>query len=71
MVLSGLPEIRDFGRATCFKCATDCTTRHFICDAADGEFCPDCFALTPCGLGEHGESCRTHVIHCASEGHHR
>jgi hypothetical protein len=48
----------------CCNCDKDCTRHHFMCDAADqnGEWCPECFELTACYAGVHGEGCSTRVF---------
>lgn len=48
---------------TCCNCEEDCTARHFLCDVqTDSVWCPDCFALTACSAGVHGEGCPTLVM---------
>lgn len=53
MTVGGLP---------CSKCGADCTAHHFMCDRMEGQWCEDCFDLTPCGRGKHGEGCPTQVF---------
>lgn len=39
--------------------------RYWFCDEqelSDQPWCDDCFDVTPCGKGEHGEGCSTLVI---------
>lgn len=33
-----------------------------MCDRKDGEWCTRCFGRNPCGLGMHGEGCRTMMV---------
>lgn len=46
----------------CVNCGEDCTNQHFMCDRAEGQWCPECFGDTPCGKGDHGEGCPTGVL---------
>lgn len=46
----------------CFNCGVDCTNHFFMCDKSyndDKDFCPECFAISSCGRGLHGEGCST------------
>lgn len=38
-----------------------------LCDVEEGAWCELCFPSTPCGKGEHGEGCPTHVIEDSQE----
>jgi hypothetical protein len=49
-------------RIICCNCDNECTPRYLMCDKDNGEFCPDCFDLTACAAGVHGEGCSTLVI---------
>lgn len=49
----------------CANCGKDCTAHFWMCDhrdEIDTFWCPDCFNLTPCGRGDHGEGCPTQVF---------
>lgn len=46
----------------CCNCDHDTTPRFFTCDEdPDALWCTDCFALTACSAGVHGEGCATQV----------
>lgn len=50
-------------RIICCNCDSDCTARHFLCGVqTDVSWCPNCFALTACNAGVHGDGCSTLVM---------
>jgi len=45
----------------CSSCNKDITHQYMMCDIEEGQWCIECFELTPCGKEEHGEECPTMV----------
>lgn len=59
-----------YPRVNCVSCGEDCSQLHFMCDYSENvgdAWCPECFATTPCGKGEHGEGCPTQVCELPPE----